>query len=176
MSFFSKGQGFISLIKQKFYMPKTEVKATGVWKAFFLSFILPIIGGLIVYFRNRKKNQELAGICLVLSIYHPLIIVSLAKAVIGDSNFLAGFLGVFISLLLTISLIKVFGENQNQYRYFIPVWYFGLFGAIYSYFCAYKNNKPLQKDVGWFFFGQVLIVCISIIMTIVGILFFWISS
>ncbi len=132
-------------------------KATGVWKSFFLSFILPIIGGLIVYFRNRKKNQELASICLVLSIFNPLIIGSLTKVVMeGHPNFPAGPLVVFIVLLLTVSLTKVFGENQ--YRYFIPVWYFGLLGAIYSYYYAYKNNKPLQKDVEWFFATQILVV------------------
>lgn len=51
----------------------TEIKTEGVWKSFLISFLLPV-RGLIVYFRNKEKNKELAPICLILSIFHPLFI------------------------------------------------------------------------------------------------------
>ena len=165
-------------------MTKVKVNATGVWKSFLLSFLFPIIGGLIVYFRNKKRNKELANICLILSILHPMIAGFFIGFGIGYTLSYLGLvqletvesysivLGFPVTLVLTILLMKAFEENK--YKYFIPVWYFALIGAIYSYYYAYKKNKPLQKDVGWFFLGQLLA---SLVITplIDGILSYWTS-
>ena len=165
-------------------MPKPKVKATGVWKSFLLSYILPIIGGLIVYFRNKKRDRELANICLVLSIFHSLIAGFLIGFGIGyllfyleiiESELIEScsiFLWIPASLLLTILLMKLF--KDNKYKYFIPVWYLGFFGAIYSYYYAYRKNEPLRKDVGWFFFTQLLVFLIIGMMG--GIISVWMTA
>lgn len=141
----------------------SEVKATGVWKSFLVSFFIPVIGGLIIYFLNKKKNKELASISLVLSIFNPILVIFIIHVAI---------LRILIIFVLMLIFMKIFRENK--YRYFIPVWYFGLFGAIYSYYWGYKENEALRKDVGWFFFGQVVILIVVIISS--AIISYWIST
>lgn len=155
-------------------------KSTGAWKSFLVSFILPVIGGLIVYFRNRNSNKQLADICLILSIFHPLVVLLGTGFLIGYYGGLYGLIsyetefpwwfghvvGLLVFLIVTIVLVKYF--SQNVYKYFVPVWYLGLIGAIYSYF-AYKENKSLQKDVVWFVLGLILLLpLLSLLIILIG--------
>ena len=138
-------------------------KATGVWKSFFLSFILPIIGGLIVYSRNKRKNIELAKICLSLSLLHPFIPL-LFSIFFSDS-----LIGMGIALALTIGLVRAY--EKNAYKYFIPVWYFGIFGLIYSYYFGYEKDNSLREEVGRFFLSQILALIVLIGILLLFVLF-----
>lgn len=144
-------------------MFESKPTATGVWKSFLLSFLLPVVGGLIVYFRNKDRDRELIYICLILSVFHPFMISFFVSTRI---------VYIIISLILTIILMRVY--NKNRYRYFIPVWYFSLLGAVYSYFYGYKEDKSLRNDLGWFLLTQLL-AGIILTMTVSGIYYVFIS-
>lgn len=127
-----------------------NVRATGVWKSFLLSLILPIIGGAIVYYRNKSKNKELADICWMLSVLHPIIV---------------GFFGFYLIIALFLSYIFIaHAFEKNKYKYFIPTWYFGLLGGFYSYYVGYKNNKLLQEEIGNFILAQIVAVIAIVIL------------
>lgn len=61
--------------------------------------------------------------------------------------------------LSTLSLWAVY--KSSKYQGFIPIWYFGFLGAIYSYFSVYKDNKPLQKNVISFVLFQSILLFVS---------------
>jgi hypothetical protein len=48
-------------------------QAESDWKWFFFSWMLPIIGGLVTWWKNKESNKALANICLTLSILNPLL-------------------------------------------------------------------------------------------------------
>ena len=151
-----------------------KIKSTGVWKHFLVSFFLPLIGGMVVYF--KEKNKELTTVCLTLSLLHPIIIgfvlgfcFGLLGFGVGEIESYSSVLWLPVAIILTLVLVKVFEENT--YRYFIPVWYFGLFGAVYSYCFGYKKNKRLRRDVILFFLGQsVFFILLGLVEGFLGVL------
>jgi len=134
-----------------------------------LSFFIPIIGGLIVYLLKKKKDKDLANICLICALINPLLIFFFVFIFFAYLNVVYNSISINIaSLVIIISLEFVFNLSiiknvipKNQYRYFLPVFWFGLIGAVYSYYFAYKTNENLKNNVGWFFFFQLFLFIIG---------------
>ncbi len=141
-------------------------KNSGAWKYFFLSFILPVIGGIITYFTIKNKDKNLATICLTVSIFHPFLAVFFTSFFTG---FLLGLFGIGVEILenyvlllwpislilFTIILIQIF--KSNPYHPFIPIWYLGLLGFIFSYYYYDgRQSKVLKRDMGIFFLAQII--------------------
>lgn len=129
-----------------------------------LSYFIPIIGGLIVYLLKKDEDKNLANICLIGSVVHPILIgllvgvIEVFLGLIYDPLFIS-LLGwaaiIIIGLAFNWYAIKsIFPDNE--YRYFLTVFWFSFFGAIYSYYYAYKENEFLKNNVGWFFFFQLV--------------------
>lgn len=121
-----------------------------VWLSFFLSILFPVIGGIINYFSKIKKDKNLAIICLFVSIFHPSLIRFISYYLLYD--FLNVFELILFMLILFCFIIDVF--KGNPYKYFLPTFYFGIIGAIYSYY-KYTGNKHLQKNVLLFLAAQI---------------------
>jgi len=152
-----------------------------IWTSFFLSLLLPIVGGLIVYLRKRREDNDLAKINLFVSILHPIILGYLIGFLIGVIFGLTGFdsssnyLFIYITSILLAVLFNWFliknTFRQNQYRYFLPACYFYFLGAIYAYYGPYRDNKYLRKEMGNFSLSLILLIIIPVIIG--GIISVW---
>jgi hypothetical protein len=147
-----------------------------VWPWMLVSYFIPIIGGLIIYSMKKDKEKSLAKICLLSTFVLPLTagiqsILMILSLMTYDEYFILwsiatnGYLIYWITfgLLLSLYLLKS-AFKDNEYKYFFLVFWFSLFGAVYSYYHAYKNDKNLRHNVGWFLFFQILIMAFLIFL------------
>jgi len=149
-------------------MGKTADKKAGknrVWPWMVLSYFIPILGGVIAYFVKRRGDGDLAIICALGSLVLPMTAgVSFMLGVLSTIYYGDAFSGYVLSLIYWIiaglflhRYITKQALPENKYRYFFLVYWFALLGALYSYYNAYKNDKNLRDNVGWFFFFQLFL-------------------
>jgi hypothetical protein len=129
------------------------------------SYFLPVVGGFIISRMKRRDDRDLAQLCWIGSLVNPLLIVFILGLVLMPVTTLYGSLS---SEILNWGILLVFGVifnwwaitgfmAKNKYRYFLPVLWFGLLGAVYAYYGRYKNDNHLRDNVGTFFFFQFIL-------------------
>jgi hypothetical protein len=136
------------------------------WHLIFISFIFPIIGGIIVYFLEKEKDKELADFCLLTSFANPLLIgflLGIVLSLLSIDMLIIQLLTVVVGVVLSWGLIEK-GFPKNNYKYLVTILWFGLFGALYSYFYIYKNDKIVRNNILWLF---LLLFILSAILNII---------
>lgn len=140
----------------------------------FLPFILPIIGGLITKARKRKEDKELADFSMMSSILNPFLVSILIGVIIGvvfpqyltfasqTTDFILQILlGLIFSYLVLTRIMR-----GNKYRYFYPIYWFSIFGAILSYYK--EKNETIKSKFFWF---MIPILFITILVYLINTAF-----
>jgi hypothetical protein len=149
-------------------------KEENVWSFFLLSFLIPIIGGIVVYLMKREQNNDLAKINLILSIFHPIIIGSIAAFFVAAFGDAIPYFPFFIVLEFFAVLVINGTFKENKYRYFSIPFYFSLLGLIYCYYGPYKEDENMRDEVVSFIISLIiLLVLLSIILS--TIMASWVS-
>ena len=158
--------------------PNIIMEKKRIWHLMLVSYFVPFIGGLLVYLLKKNEDKNLANICFIGSLVNPMLI-----------GFVIGFFEVFMAIVYDPVLVNIAGwvvliaiglafnwaaikriYPDNQYRYFLPVFWFGLLGAVYSYYYAYKKDENLKNNVGWFFFSQLFLTIFLMVFSSVLLL------
>jgi len=129
------------------------------------SYFLPVVGGFIISRMKRRDDRDLTQLCWIVSLVNPLLIGFVLGLVLMPVTILYGSPS---SEILSWGIPLVFGVMfnwwaltrfmaKNKYRYFLPVLWFGLFGAIYAYYGRYKDDRQLRDNVGTLFLFQFIL-------------------
>lgn len=140
-----------------------------------IPYLIPILGGVIVNQIYKKKNKEFAYFCLTSAMFNPLLIQFIIGFLMGSTGilFLTEELSlIYITLLLGIPinyLVLAKTLKGNTYRYFYPIYWYSLIGAIFSYYK--EKDKTIKEKFGTFvipfFIVNILVnVLITSIFTI----------
>ena len=138
----------------------------------FLSYVLPLIGGIISYFSVKKEDKDLARFSLWNSILHPIILSFLFAFIIIRwkgimwSTFHIGeiYLIVLLVDILFVSILTLI--SKNKYRHFIATYWFAIVGSIYTYL-VYKESKKNIASASWIF--GLIIFFVAPILVIIGV-------
>lgn len=147
-----------------------------LWKYLFLSFIIPVVGGLIVYEQEKNKNSDFAHTCRLLSLLHPTVVGIIFSIIFGFllgifstliyGEFVANefeiqlysiLIAVIVNFFFMIGLMET-SFKGSLYRNILPIWYFGLIGFIWTYFKGYKGNNEMRDESTKFVGAQLLAI------------------
>jgi len=136
-----------------------------VWPWMVISYFIPLLGGAIAYFAKRRSDKDLAIICaigslvLLMTTGVSFLLVVFSTIYFGDA--LSGYVLFMFYWISAGLLLHRYNTKHaipdNKYKYFFLVYWFALFGALYSYYNVYKGDKNLRDNVGWFFFFQLFL-------------------
>jgi len=150
------------MVKDKKKKIKKFTRSMYFW--LILSYLLPVVGGFIVYFIYREKNYEFADFCLISGILNPLLIGFLEGVLLTyyfpQRLFLSYLLYFFSGIIICYMLIFKLYKN-NPYKWFFLIYWFSLLGLVFSY--CNEKNKILKEKLVWF---TVLFFMVSSVLNI----------
>ncbi len=154
-------------------LPPPKPVKKRVWHWILLSFLIPILGGIIAFLAKKDEDHNLAAFCMVNSIFNPLLLFLILDILfpIMGLPYISYPFTVILGIIICVVLIK--GPlSGNEYRYFLLVSWFSLIGALITYYGTYSKDKNLQSNVGWYFFFSLVVMMAFFVIVLAGVMLF----
>ena len=126
-----------------------------------LSWAIPVVGGVIGYWRVREQDRRLAQILLVGTFGLPTLFAGTALGYMIMP--VAGAAGAVLAAV-TVSLLATHVLKENPYRRLIWACYLYLPAALYLYMGSYKDQPRLRRAIKTFGIGATIIGMLTIVL------------